>query len=254
MMYLKNLKSWLDDRLKLRDFPGDVSNNGLQVEGRSEVRRAVFAVDASLALFERAAERDADFIFVHHGLSWGAEPRRLTGGTARRYRSLFEHGMSLYAAHLPLDAAPEFGNNAVLSRMIGLRELRPFFRYDGVDVGFLGELAEPATPAELRSALEASLNCRSQLLGTADRPCRRVAVVSGGGGLDSLTEAAERGADLLLTGELTHVMYHYALESRVAVLALGHYASETTGPRALMEKIGGELDVEVEFIDLPTGL
>lgn len=254
MMLLKDLAAWLDDRLKLRDFSGDVSNNGLQIEGRPEVRKAVFAVDASLALFERAAELKADLVFVHHGLSWGAEPRRLTGHTARRYRYLFEHGISLYAAHLPLDAAPEFGNNAVLARMIGLRELRPFFRYDGADIGFMGTLPAPRKLGELRGALEAHFGITAGCLGDTERECCKVAVVSGGGGLESLEEAASAGADLLLTGELTHVMYHPAVESGVAVLALGHYASETTGPRALMEKVASELDLDTEFIDVPTGL
>ena len=254
MVLLKDLTAYLDDRLKVREFPGDVSNNGLQVEGRREVRKAVFSVDASLALFERAAERKADFIFVHHGLSWGAEPRRLTGATARRFGRLFEGGMSLYAAHLPLDAAPMFGNNAILADMIGLRGLQPFFRYDGADIGFSGELEKPETLSVLRGKLEASLGCRARSLGAPERSCRRVAVVSGGGGLESLEEAASIGADLLLTGELTHVMYHYALESDVAVLALGHYASETTGPRALMELVGAEFDLETEFVDIPTGL
>ena len=254
MALLKELTAYLDERLRIRDFPGDVSNNGLQVEGRAEVRKAAFAVDASLELFERAAERDADFIFVHHGLSWGAEPRRLIGAAARRYGELFKRGISLYAAHLPLDAAPGFGNNAVQADMIGLRELRPFFRYAGAEIGFSGELETPETLGALRSLLESRLGCRAYVSGAEERPCRRIAVVSGGGGLEAVNEAASLGADLLLTGELTHVMYHYALESDVVVLALGHYASETTGPRALMELVGSELDMETEFIDIPTGL
>lgn len=254
MIGLKELTTWLDARLKLRDFPGDVSNNGLQFEGRGEVRKAVFAVDASLALFEAAAEHGADFIFVHHGLSWGAEPRRLTGVAARRFGALYRHGISLYAAHLPLDAAPVFGNNAVLSRLLDLRDLEPFFRYDGADIGFAGRMETPVKAAEAAAALESALGCRARLLGGAERPCRRVAVVSGGGGLEALQEAADIGADLLVTGELTHVMYHHVLESGVAVLALGHYASECTGPRALMELVASELPVETGFIDLPTGL
>ena len=114
------LTKLLDEMLNLSAFAEDVSNNGVQVEGRDEVNKAVFAVDASQALFDEAVKRGADFIFVHHGLSWGANPRRLTGFTARRYRTLLEHGITLYAAHLPLDAAPEFGNNAVLAKLVGL--------------------------------------------------------------------------------------------------------------------------------------
>ena len=253
-MHRDDLCKWLDAKLKPQDFSTDASNNGLQVEGKDEVRKAVFAVDASLALFELAAERKADFVFVHHGLSWGAEPRRLTGVAARRYRELFVHGISLYAAHLPLDAAPAFGNNAVLSRMIGLEKLEPFFNYHGVDIGFIGDLSVAKTAAELKKIYDDTLGGGAALLGDAAKVCRKIAIVSGGGGLESLEEAINRGADLLVTGELGHVMYHYALESRVAVLALGHYLSETTGPRALMELAANELKLETEFVDLPTGL
>ncbi len=249
-----DLCKWLDAKLKLRDFSGDVSNNGLQVEGKDEVHKAVFAVDASLALFELAAEKNADFIFVHHGLSWGSEPRRLTGDTARRYRELFRHDLSLYAAHLPLDAAPEFGNNAVLAQLIGLGKLEPFFNYHGMDIGFVGQLPAPKTAAKLKRVYDASLGGDAPLLGDAAKLCCKVAVVSGGGGLESLEEAIDCGADLLVTGELGHTMYHYARESGVAVLALGHYLSETTGPRALMELVKQEFKLETEFVDLPTGL
>ncbi len=248
------LTGFLDGLLNLPAFSGDFSNNGVQVEGVDEVRKAVFAVDASRELFEAAVERNAELIFVHHGLSWGASPRRLTGYVAERYRTLFLNGITLYAAHLPLDAAPEFGNNAVLSKSIGLKELKPFFHYDGVDIGFSGELPAARKLGELRDFFAERFGAGIRCLGELSRPVVKVAVVSGGGGLESLEEAAERGVDLLLTGELGHAMYHYALESGVAVLALGHYASETTGPRALMELVAAKFDIEVEFVDIPTGL
>ena len=248
------LTKFLDAALDLTAFAGDVSNNGMQVEGKCEVRKAVFAVDASQRLFDAAAERQADFVFVHHGLSWGAEPRRLTGFTARRFRTLLEHGITLYAAHLPLDAAPEFGNNAVLAKFIRLGKLSPFFRYDGAEIGWFGTLPAARKLGNLQKFFAERFGVEPRVLGDAGKLCRKVAVVSGGGGLGSLEEAAERGADLLLTGELDHTMYHPALESGVAVLALGHYASETTGPRALMEVVGRKFDLETEFIDLPTGL
>ena len=249
-----DLCNYLDGKLKLNNFAGDASNNGLQVEGRDEVRKAVFSVDASLRLFELAAEKDADFIFVHHGLSWGSEPRRLTGDVGRRYRELFRHDLSLYAAHLPLDAAPTFGNNAVLSRMIGLENLEPFFNYHGADIGFIGELPGTKTAAELKKVYDEALGGDAALLGDAAKPRRRIAVVSGGGDHETLEEAINRGADLLVTGELGHTMYHYARESGVPVLALGHYLSETTGPRALMGLVKKEFGIETEFVDLPTGL
>lgn len=256
-MLLKELTSYLDRELRLADFAGDHSNNGLQLEGRSEVKKAVFAVDGSLAVIDSAVAAEADFIFVHHGLSWGSEPRRLTGIDARRYGTLFNHGISLYGAHLPLDAAPVFGNNARLSQIIGLQNEEAFFTYDGVKIGRIGELPEALSmPQLVERCVEAIPSCSGSTycFSSDDRLFRRVAVVSGGGGMESLIEAAAAGADLLLTGEMTHVMYHPALESGVAVLALGHYASETVGPLALMEKVERECGIECIFTEWPTDL
>ena len=115
-MFLSDIVKKLNEKLKLSSFTGDISNNGLQVEGKGEVKKIIFAVDASLELFEIAKERKADFIFVHHGISWGSEPRRITGSVAKRLKVLLENNISLYAAHLPLDAHEELGNNANLAK------------------------------------------------------------------------------------------------------------------------------------------
>jgi len=253
-MNLKRVVGWLDHELKLSEFASDYSNNGLQVEASAEVTRAVFGVDGCAALIDAAAERKADFIFVHHGLSWGGEPRRLTGITAQRYGELLRRGISLYAAHLPLDAAVGFGNNARLAAMVKLLDTEPFFVCCGAPIGRIGVTGAARRIGEIRECLERELPCRSVLLGEDDREVQRIAVVSGGGGLEAVEKAAEANADLLITGELEHVMFHYAVENGLAVLALGHYASETTGPKAIMERFSSELGIPAEFVDIPTGL
>ena len=253
-MKLERVVGWLDRELKLAEFPSDCSNNGLQVEAAPEVTRAVFGVDACAALISQAAVLKADFIFVHHGLSWGSEPRRLTGVTARRYGELLRGGINLYAAHLPLDAAVNFGNNARLASLVKLLDPEPFFVYCGTPIGRIGTASAYRRIGEFRECLEGELGCRAIVLGDEEREVRRIAVVSGGGGLEAVEKAAAAGADLLITGELTHVMFHYAVENGLAVLAVGHYASETTGPRALMERFSSELGIPAEFVDIPTGL
>ncbi len=250
------IAGWLDRRLRIAAFPADHSNNGLQVEAAPAVRRIAAGVDASQALFDAAVERGADLVMVHHGLSWGAEPRRLTGRSAALYGTLFRNGVSLYACHLPLDAQPEIGNNAVLSDMLGLAQREPFYAHDGVDIGFSGRLAEAATAAALAERLLARLPgdvpvcCEPE----SRRPFTRVGVVSGGGGLGAVEAAAAAGCGALVTGEMTHVMYHAARELGVAVVALGHYRSETVGIRALLDEAMKQFELPGEFIDVPTGL
>ena len=253
-MKLQDLTSYLDDLLQLKNFSGDYSNNGLQVEGTHDVRRAVFAVDASMQLFEEAVKRQADVIFVHHGISWGDQPRRFTGTDGSRLRILFQNNISLYAAHLPLDAHPEVGNNAVLCRIAGLKEWFPCCEYAGAEIGFSGLLPEPLSPAEVARIYENALNCKAALFDFSAGRVKKTAVVSGGGGRDALFAAVQTNSDILITGEMDHTMYHTARELGISVIALGHYASETTGPRAVMAAAAAKFPLECEFIDLPTGL
>lgn len=253
-MLRDDLVKFLDNELNLAAFSGDVSNNGLQIEGSAEVKKAVFAVDACQQTFDFAAREHADFIFVHHGLSWGGGLKRWTNINAARFSTLFKNDISLYAAHLPLDAHPVFGNNAVLSDIINLQERRPFFNYDGADIGFSGIIPENITLQKLAEKLASSVGGTFLLRGNPEKICRKAAIVSGGGGVDSILEAAKINCDLLITGEMEHIMHHIALETGVAVIALGHYASETTGPKALMKKVNETFGIETIFADIPTGL
>lgn len=253
-MELQDLINFLDTTLRLSAFPGDHSNNGLQVEGTNQIHKIIFAVDGANQVFEYAAQRKADFIFVHHGLSWGSEPRRLIGVDAKRFRTLFCNNLNLYAAHLPLDAHPQFGNNAALCDLLGLSNRQPFFHYEGVDIGFLGTLPEKRTFEELGNEIGAKLKTKPLFAGLKEKLISKVAVVSGGGGLEAVAAAKACQAEALITGELTHVMSHYISEAEIGVIALGHYASETTGVLALMEIVKEKFDIECEFADFPTGL
>ena len=254
MVKRNDLVNFFDRTLKIENFSGDVSNNGLQVEGKDEVNKILFAVDGCQEVFETAAAEQCDFIFVHHGISWGGGLKRWVGMDAARFSTLFKNGISLYAAHLPLDAHALYGNNAVLSDLLGLEKREEFFVYDGVPIGFQGVLPEPAPLFEIAELLGGALEVEPLLRGEHDRIIRRVAVVSGGGGVDSLHAAADAGADLLVTGEMEHIMHHAARELGVAVIALGHYASETTGVLAMQKLVAEKFGIDTIFAEVPTGL
>lgn len=253
---LTRLVRFLDALLAQVAIPNDHSNNGLQVTGAARVRRAAFAVDASAALFQQAAADGVEFLFVHHGLSWNSGWKRLTGVAGHRAALLLKNGISLYASHLPLDAHPEVGNNAGLAKTLGLTGLEPFFEYDGARIGQLGVLPKPLTPAALAARVGRVLNTAGVRLfnGCGVRTVRRVAVVSGGAA-GAAEPAALAGCDALITGEVDHSHYHPVLESGVAVIAAGHYATETVGPRRVLDAVAAAFPrLDCRFYDLPTGL
>ena len=119
----KMIRGFLDiDRID----SSDASLNGLQVSrSKEELRKIAFAVDASMESFKRAHARDADLLFVHHGLFWG-RPYRLTGGLYSRIRFLIKNDLALYGVHLPLDMHPETGNNIGIVKMLNLESVEPF--------------------------------------------------------------------------------------------------------------------------------
>ena len=235
----------------------DYSNNGLQAEGRDEVRKVGFAVDACVQTFEMALQAGCDFLFCHHGISWGGGIQRFTGYQAARLRTLLANGLSLYAMHLPLDAHPAVGNNAQLAELVGIpvEHRRAFGFYQGQSIGFGGELATPVSCDDLAAKLDAALGGTSRVFCfREDRMLRSIGIVSGGGAF-AIDEGAAAGYDALLTGEVSHQHYHYIREQGFCVIASGHYATETTGPRAVQRAVQARFpELECIFLDAPTAL
>ena len=243
------LIAYLDELLDAPSFD-DYGPNGLQVEGRLEVERVVTGVSAHRELFERAAERDAHMVLCHHGLFWGSAPVTIDARMKGRLAPLFAADMSLAAYHLPLDAHPEVGNNALICEELGLRRGEPFGDARGRPIGFVGHAEEPL---ELEALAErcCALFERDPLVFPGDgRPLRRVGVVSGGGG-SSLTEAIRLGLDAFLTGEPEEPAMADARESGVAFLACGHYATETFGVRRLGDLLAERFGVDHAFVEVP---
>jgi putative NIF3 family GTP cyclohydrolase 1 type 2 len=114
MVDTRELIGFLDDLLDPAAFD-DRGPNGLQVPGAGEIKRVVTGVTAQRALFERAVAEEAQLVLVHHGLFWSFSPVGLTPLLAERLRPLFKNDIALAAYHLPLDAHPDVGNNALLT-------------------------------------------------------------------------------------------------------------------------------------------
>ncbi len=247
------LTAFLDTLLLAPAKCVDGSNNGLQVEGRAEIAKVVFGVDACLALFEQAAAAGADYLVVHHGLSWKDSLKYLTRLNAARVGSLFRHGLSLYAAHLPLDMHPEVGHNAIIAKGLELQSPTPCFEYGGARIGFAGDLPHPLPLATLAAKVDALLGTRSLVWECGAPTVTRVGVVSGGGA-DALQECPAAAVDCLVTGEVAHQHWHVARECQVNLIAAGHYRSEIPGLLAVMERVQAHFELDCAFLDLPTGM
>ncbi|APW40833.1 Nif3-like dinuclear metal center hexameric protein [Rhodoferax koreense] len=224
----------------------DYGPNGLQVEGKAEVRRIVSGVTASRALIEAAIDARADAIFVHHGLFWRGQTGTVTGWMKQRLALLLAHDINLYAYHLPLDAHPTLGNNAQLGLRLGLTSEGA--RFGEQELGWLGE-TDHACAADLARHVESALNRPVVLVDTAQRAIKKVAWCTGGA--QGYFEAAiAAGADAFITGEISEPQAHYARECGVAFIACGHHASERFGAPAVAAEVAQSLGIAHQFIDI----
>ena len=250
MVKRDEIVQFLDERLDIRRVK-DKSSNGLQVAGTGQVARLAVATDAAMATYKRAAAEGCDMMLVHHGLIWGGI-QYVTHRNHEHLKFLLERDMNLYAAHLPLDMHPEIGNNALLALQLGLGEKKPFGNYQGEAIGISGKLRDPLSSQEIADRFAANLGGTPRILGFGPSKNRSIAVISGGGG-SVLNEVVENGFDCFITGEISHDIFHPALEGRVNVVLLGHYLSETVGVRALGEEVAARFGIPMVFIDEPTG-
>lgn len=245
-MLLEQLRDYNASLLQTHLFK-DYCPNGVQVEGRAEVRRIATAVTASQQVVDAAVAWGADALLVHHGYFWRNEEAAIVGIKKRRIAQLLRHDVSLLAYHLPLDAHADLGNNARLGALLGVM---PSGRFGEQNIAWLGELAQAQSLRAFVATVESALGRAPQVIGDLDRPVRKVAWCSGGA--QGYFEAAiAQGADVYLTGEISEQNFHLANESGVAFIAAGHHATERLGIWALGDHLAASFGLEHRFFDQP---
>ncbi len=244
-MHREELSRCLDELLEPARFR-DYCPNGLQVEGRTEVRRIVCGVTACQALVDAAIAADAQAILVHHGWFWRGEDGRVTGTRKQRLKTLLTHDINLYAYHLPLDAHAELGNNAQLGRRLGLTTEG---RFGEQQIGFFGSAPGVANADALAQRISEALGRTPLLVGDAMRPLKRVAWCSGAA-QGYFEEAIAAGADVFISGEISEQTVHLAREARVPYIAAGHHATERYGVQAVGNYLAAQFGLECQYVDI----
>ena len=249
MTRLSDIVAYLDELLESANFP-DYGPNGLQVPGLEDVTTLATGVSAHRLLFEGAAEAGAQLVIAHHGLFWDFHPRSISPTMKERLRVLFENDIALASYHLPLDAHPEVGNNALICAALGLDRAEPFGRHRGRSVGFIGRSAEGIPFDDLRRRCVEVFGQEPFAWDSGPELVRSVGVVSGAAA-SSFGEAIAMGLDAFLTGEPAEHVMADALESGTHFIAAGHYATETFGVRRLGELLEERFGVQHHFISAP---
>ena len=244
-MRLNELEIYLNQLLDVAHIH-DYCPNGLQVEGRSEVRKLISGVTASFDLLQAAVAAGADAVLVHHGYFWRGENQCLTGMKRRRIALLMEHDVSLLAYHLPLDAHLELGNNTQLGRRLGFIETG---RFGEQCIAVQGTLPQTMALKDLGINIEHLLSRKPLVIGDEAKPVQRIAWCTGAA-QDYFDEAIRLDVDAFVTGEISEQIVHAARESGVAFIAAGHHATERYGVQALGEHVAQKFGIAHQFIDV----
>jgi len=249
--------AYLDQLLDTASIP-DYGNalNGLQLENDGTITKAAASVDFSSRVVNLAIEQKADFLILHHGMFWnGLKP--VTGSAYSRTRALIENNIAVYSSHLPLDKHPQFGNNVLLSKELGLEPSGEFAQYKGIAIGLTGE-ADLATGILLERSRAFAKKHGGDAIATPfseKRITHRWAMCTGAGASsETLEEARSLGVDTLIAGEGPHHTAVQADEFGIVVIYAGHYATETLGVAALAQHVAQKFGIDWTTISAPTGL
>ncbi|UXN36004.1 Nif3-like dinuclear metal center hexameric protein [Avibacterium paragallinarum] len=242
------LEQLLNEKLNAAAI-SDYAPNGLQVEGREQVKKIITGVTASLALIDYAISQNADAILVHHGYFWKSENPCIRGMKGKRIKALLQNNINLYAYHLPLDVHPELGNNAQLAALLGIEHLQPL-EQGKFSIPVYGTLATPISGEAFAQRIEQQLQ-RKPLFCAENAPhfIRTVGICTGGG-QGYIDLAAQQALDAFITGEVSEQTIHSATEQGINFFAAGHHCTERYGVKALGEWLAEQHGFEVEFKEI----
>lgn len=245
MAELSAVVEYANELLKINQFK-DYCPNGLQVEGRSQVKKIVSGVTACQALIDEAIQEQADLLLVHHGYFWRGEDASITGIKQRRIKVLLNNGVSLLAYHLPLDAHPELGNNANLAVKLG-------FQIEGVLtselIGNYGSLAQVVDVEGLAARISIALEREPLVIPAGPEKIKRVGWCTGAA-QNYIDQAISLGLDAYISGEISEQTVHQARESGIHYFAAGHHATERYGVQSLGERLAQQFDISHQYIDI----
>ncbi|TMP01985.1 Nif3-like dinuclear metal center hexameric protein [Pseudoalteromonas sp. S3178] len=246
-MQRREFNQLLNDILKphlIKDF----CPNGLQVEGKNEIKTIITGVTASQALIDAAIEKNADAILVHHGFFWKGESQPITGMKKRRISALLANDINLFGYHLPLDIHPSIGNNAQLANLLDI-EIETGLEPTANSVAMKGRLKTPLTGSEFAKKIANVLHREPLCSIVRDEKIQTIALCTGGG-QGYIDLAAEQGIDAYLTGEASEQTIHSSREQNIDFFAAGHHATERYGVKALGKLLAKDYGFEVTFIDI----
>ncbi|HYW11456.1 MAG TPA: Nif3-like dinuclear metal center hexameric protein [Longimicrobium sp.] len=235
MPTLATLAAFVDETLDARAFPGEPPTVFIASDG--PVRRLGLALEPGPGLAEWVDADRLDAVFLHR--PWGVADAGLPADTG------------ILASHAPFDHRLTVGANPDPARDLRMRDPHPFGDKDGRRIGMIGDV-EPAAPATLVARITDLFGGVDEVLPGRAESIRRIALA--GAMTDAMVrEAAARGAELYVTGQVRQPGRRAAAETGIGIVAVGHARSEVYGLRLLSDAIGRRFSGQVACVVDPRG-
>lgn len=248
MAQLNDIIQWCDQTLKSKEFK-DYAPNGLQIEGKTEVKKILAAVSASQDAIDVAIAQDADLLLVHHGYFWKGEAYPITGMRGKRIKTLIQNDISLVGYHLPLDSHPALGNNAAIADLLELENLVALDPAERNPIGNIGYLKNPMSPEDFKTFVSERLKFDAIHLPADKTSIQKVGFCTGGA-QDYIHKASAQDCDAYISGEVSERTFYEAKELDVHYYACGHHATERYGVQRLAKAISEQFDIEYSYFEL----
>lgn len=240
------LETIINNYLNSHSFK-DFVPNGLQVEGRSKIKRIVTGVTACQNLINKAIILKADAIIVHHGYFWKNESPVIKGIKKNRLKKLLSNNINLYSWHLPLDYHAELGNNYCLAKRLEIKVMGKINNFV-----LWGSLKYPLNVYQLKKFIGKKLNKKPFVYSSyfASKNIFYVALCTGQGQkfIDLLYNF--KNIDAFITGEISEQTIHSIRESKIHFFVAGHHNTEIYGIFELGNWLIKNYNLEVNFINI----
>lgn len=248
MAQLTDIIHWCNQTLRSQEFK-DYAPNGLQIEGKAEVKKILCAVTASQDAINAAIAQNADLLLVHHGYFWKGEAYPITGMRGQRIKSLIQHDISLVGYHLPLDSHPTLGNNAAIADLLALENIEALNPTERHPIGNIGYLTTAMAPDAFKDYLTERLGFNTIHLAADKQSVQKIGFCTGGA-QDFIHQAAEQGCDAYISGEVSERTFYEAKELNVHYYACGHHATERYGVQRLAAALAEQFNIESVYFEL----
>ena len=218
------------ESLSPRHFAENWDNVGLLVgSAEKEVFSCMLALDATDTVIDQAILMEADLLITHHPMIFKPLKKIVADDfTGKRVIKLIQNDISYFAMHTNFDVMGMADEAAEKLGLLGSNVLEITFEDDisKEGIGRIGFLPEDFSLEECAQLVKEAFDLEQvRVFGDGANRVRKAAIVPGSGS-DYIDQAIKAGADVMITGDISHHVGLDAAEKGISVIDAGHYGLE----------------------------